>query len=810
MRSTAVVAGVFLLFACTAIAQDEIFSDDFETGLPYEWNGLTSWMPSVEIEADFEGLTSQYVKPEDGATITAVGSDGTEYTLTIPPDALMKPAVIIMIPIAAIPNLPLTDGLGAGVELLPDGLTFFKPATLEITPASGTVPDTAVAFAFKESGTGFHLYPHLEESGTVTIPITEFSGYGYGSGGDLSVFSSATGTAEISYMNTINAALTAIVQDESAGFDPDPNDVAKIREALEDWHKNVVEKAISDATDCAASCCPSMVAQLGEAANRQLKWEATVELLDSVADFSSYLQTQFERWGSFSQSFCDKVDGCDVACAAAASTCDSLDQINDLIELQKAFDLYPSSWGFSCVYTMDGICQGLNGYILGGVEMQCADVVPEGGTTGVVAVPRSLSGKDLTSSHLSNPAGGSPIEWMSFDPSIASLVGASDGLAVTVKGIEEGVTQVGVRLTQCEQTVVGACTVEVGDPLRVRIGACDWNSTSCHLPSLAGGSTTVDVEALFDGAEPTDEIQIAVQPYRPLGEIDIEPAASSCTQFPGNWSGLGCAGTAAPGERFTVAPYGLEPEFPVFAVHVTAEFEGVVREAVAWAYSTDICYSDATFSYDWDTGEFSEATATGTAWDYVPVDYYVAPDRVDVEVKDVSASATCGSVTAVLALGGWWDTVLVVPKDLRQFDQLLDTSGTLETPISGAAYATTGGLAAGGASVDGYTETWDWDLIPNDDWRRLSYSSDGYDDVETETDRIVYLHFFGKPFRLIGRGFLQCFAGSTDPYRWGYAHVDASAAWDVVTAMTWEEDYLSLHEFRIFSCSGEFDLNWPP
>jgi hypothetical protein len=66
------------------------------------------------------------------------------------------------------------------------------------------------------------------------------------------------------------------------------------------------------------------------------------------------------------------------------------------------------------------------------------------------------------------------------------------------------------------------------------------------------------------------------------------------------------------------------------------------------------------------------------------------------------------------------------------------------------------------------------------------------------------------PFRLIGRGVLQCSAGRTDPYRWGYTHVDASAAWDVVTAMTREENSLSLHDYRIFSCSGEFDLNWPP
>ena len=114
MRDTAIVVVLLLGLTCTAFAQGEIFSDDFESGLPFAWSSLSAWMPSVEIEPDFAGLISQYVKPEDGATITAVGSDGTEYRLTIPPNALIKPAVIIMIPIAAIPNLPLTDGLGAG------------------------------------------------------------------------------------------------------------------------------------------------------------------------------------------------------------------------------------------------------------------------------------------------------------------------------------------------------------------------------------------------------------------------------------------------------------------------------------------------------------------------------------------------------------------------------------------------------------------------------------------------------------------------------------------------------------------------
>lgn len=815
MRGTAIVVVLLLGLTSTAFAQGEIFSDDFETGLPFAWSSLSAWMPSIEIEPDFAGLTSQYVKPADGATITTVGSDGTEYRLTIPPNALIKPAVIIMIPIAAIPNLPLTDGLGAGVELLPDGLTFFRAVTLEITPASGTVPDTAVGFAFKENGSGFHLYPHLEESGTVTIPITGFSGYGYGFPTvlDLGPLSDIMGMMEASYQNAIAPPLARIKQADLLGLLPDPADLAAIKNALQDWHRNVV-MTTADAVSLLAAQCGSNVAEvLARATNKRLEWEAAVELLAGFVDPISNFEAEDTAWTAKEASFCDQINTCDEACGAEENICDSFAKIPDLLEVQENLDVL----GLACgVIGAPEICQGLNSYRLASVEMQCGDKIPVDGSTQIVAIPKSWFGTDVGKAHLSDPAGGSPIGWTVTDPSIASLVGATDELAVTVKGIEEGVTPVRVTLTQCERTVIGGCAVEVGDPLRVRIGACDWNSTSCHLSSLAGASTTVDVEALFDGAGPTDEIQIAVQPYRPLGDINIAPSASSCSQFPGDWGGFGCAGVAAPGERFTVGLTGLEPEFPVFAVHVTAQFEGAEQEAVAWAYSTDICYSEA----DWnltDIYTFSAPISNGS------IEYFdpscSAPDSSDATIGTLSGSAFCGNWACVQSEALWWDTLLVIPNDLRLFEALFDTEGTLETPIAGAAFATIGGADGawwgdGLAVVGGGSRSWSWELFEPFDPKRNSISfqvhlySFGVLSYESWTDRCVNPHLFGRPFRLGGLGMTYC--GAANNHGTAYAAAWSSASWDAVNAMTWEGDYLSLHDFRIFSCSGEFDLNWPP
>jgi hypothetical protein len=88
--------------------------------------------------------------------------------------------------------------------------------------------------------------------------------------------------------------------------------------------------------------------------------------------------------------------------------------------------------------------------------------------------------------------------------------------------------------------------------------------------------------------------------------------------------------------------------------------------------------------------------------------------------------------------------------------------------------------------------------------------TDGVSPLEFWTDIIISPYEFGKPFRLIGGGEVECSSSRVDRPNWARSHASGSAAWDVVTAMTWGDDYLSLDDYRIFSCSGEFDLNWPP
>ena len=115
--------------------------------------------------------------------------------------------------------------------------------------------------------------------------------------------------------------------------------------------------------------------------------------------------------------------------------------------------------------------------------------------------------------------------------------------------------------------------------------------------------------------------------------------------------------------------------------------------------------------------------------------------------------------------------------------------------------------------MGGDSGSWSWELFePFDVERNLIASAvdrvAGYFAVEYWTDHFVHPHVFGKAFRLVGGEQVNCGSGDIDSF--AYSNATGSATWDAANAITLEGGYVSLDDLRIFSCSGEFDLNWPP
>ncbi len=151
---------------------ENLFPTD-ESGEPIT-DGPGAFDPSMFMPQPVE---SYAVIGSAGGDVSVTGSNGVVYTLSIPPNALRMEVPITLLPISNIPDLPLSGGVGAAIFIEPEYLVFDVPATLTMTPPSGssnltTSPsDIVTGFAFESEGKEFHLYPRLLESPQASVNL---------------------------------------------------------------------------------------------------------------------------------------------------------------------------------------------------------------------------------------------------------------------------------------------------------------------------------------------------------------------------------------------------------------------------------------------------------------------------------------------------------------------------------------------------------------------------------------------------------------------------------------------------------------
>jgi hypothetical protein len=117
-----------------------------------------------------------------GGTLTATGADGSRYVLEVPADALVFETEITMTPIQSMEGLPLENGLAAGVQLEPEGISFFDFVTLTIEPAE--VIPVEQQLPIGSSGDIGALYlPLIDlDPNAIRLRLTHFSSAGLSKG----------------------------------------------------------------------------------------------------------------------------------------------------------------------------------------------------------------------------------------------------------------------------------------------------------------------------------------------------------------------------------------------------------------------------------------------------------------------------------------------------------------------------------------------------------------------------------------------------------------------------------------------------
>ena len=217
-----------------------------------------------------------------GGTVQATGSDGTVYTLTLPADALLLDTTITLVPLASVSGLDLSGGRFAGVQLEPDGLRLFRPATLRISPPEGE-RHSAVAFSYHGTGTEVFRTPMTPDPDRLELSLLHFSGGMVYVGDGISIPASVLNITPTEWEDRLQSELESYLRQEReralAGEEPDPELGANLEKALRLYYDHVIEPSLDRMmTDCSFA---------QTAVPRAFGWERQVELWGLGGEFSA-------------------------------------------------------------------------------------------------------------------------------------------------------------------------------------------------------------------------------------------------------------------------------------------------------------------------------------------------------------------------------------------------------------------------------------------------------------------------------------------------------------------------------------------
>lgn len=254
--------------------------------------------PSISPLLDTDRRTGASIGP-DGGSVAATAADGTEYSLVVPPDAVLEDTEISLTPILSIDDLPMSGGLIAGVHFEPSGLELFRTATLTVTlpEARSFGPEQLLAgFTYDGDGDNLALGIAAADANAFTLPITHFSGGGGGSATPADLRQAfSRGSADAFVAETLEAA--------------SKSDTATLESSIRRWYTELVKPALQAgvATDAA----------LERALGEYRRWLLAASFASGLVDLNDVL--------SESQSL------------AAAAVNDAIARANDVCERRASF-----------------------------------------------------------------------------------------------------------------------------------------------------------------------------------------------------------------------------------------------------------------------------------------------------------------------------------------------------------------------------------------------------------------------------------------------------------------------------------------
>lgn len=188
-----------------------------------------------------------------GGTIVSTAPDGTRYTLTVPPGALVQDTNLTMTPVAVQGTLGLPVQLNYAVQIGPEGTLFLGGAELAVQLPVGVDPTAFQPYIMQDSGSPMSLTSSQVSGQTIRFKLFHLTTPGLSN-------SPVPSPPSTSGANDLEAIAAAVAQERNAllvgGGDAS---LPRVQALLEDYFRNKLKPALVAAAQGTEAQCQQAV-----------------------------------------------------------------------------------------------------------------------------------------------------------------------------------------------------------------------------------------------------------------------------------------------------------------------------------------------------------------------------------------------------------------------------------------------------------------------------------------------------------------------------------------------------------------------
>ena len=410
----------------------------------------------------------------------------------------------------------------------------------------------------------------------------------------------------------------------------------------------------------------------------------------------------------------------------------------------------------------------------------------------------------------------SPLRW--------SLAGDAWAVVDPVSGIVEGKavgnTTVQAHMVYEGQEFSATVPVKVLPPsvtVKARLGDCDWNADFCYFGSRDGVDLTVQLELNGHPVPKGQDVWVTLAPGLGQTLTPLNPVPG----YPDNRQWTNDQGQA----NWRISE--ITVDVPIIIAYVTGSAGGVSGSTEARAITDDICDEPlymSNLSSSYGTSVTQNDSVCNVGYSFSP-----CLDVGDICINgSISAVDPCDAVPfdhpSRCVLGWfplWWDTVLVIPRDLKMLLNGVYVDVALTNRASTQAESTNFGWADINVQIS-YSADSFLEQDPsnyNCGMTRFSYLSEVDNLTTLYSSRCFYSKYrlsrymFGKPFllwssaeaSLVVNAVTGAYGGGCSEVATAFVSADISQQ-STIQEVLWFDSQGNAHssDAWVFSCSGKF------